>query len=323
MTKPLKTAVIGVGYLGRFHAQKYVQSAECELIGLVDSNRKRAEEVAQELSVPFYTDYQAILDQVDAVSIVVPTSVHYDLAKPFIESGVHVLLEKPFAATLDQAQELVDLAQQHRVCLQIGHLERFNVVFKEFKNLIQRPQFIESTRISAFPKRGTDVDVILDLMIHDIDLILALLGERPISVEGMGTPVLTKTVDLANARLKFANGCVANLTASRVSDKAERKLRIFQPGLYLSLNFGTGHARKLQIDPNNPPAAESLKPEVYQLSKGDALMDEIQSFLQVIHSQSRPLVSAEDGLYALEVAWQIKKQIQQQTSNNSSSDFSA
>ncbi len=311
MSSVLRTAVIGVGYLGRFHAQKYAHLDQCELVGVVDSDFKKAEAVGEDLSITAYPTHEELFGKVDAVSIVVPTIHHYQLAKSFIEQGVHVLVEKPFTASLEQARELVELSRQRQVCLQVGHLERFNVVFSEFQSLIDRPQFIDSTRISPFPKRGTDVDVILDLMIHDIDLVLALLGEYPETIEGIGTPVLTTKVDLANARLKFPSGCVVNLTASRVSDKAERKMRIFQSGLYLSLDYGTGHARKLKVDPTVSVSSDDLKPTTLQLGKNDALLEEIQSFLKTISHQSSPRVTAEDGLQAMEVAWQIKEQIQQ------------
>jgi len=307
--KMLKTAVIGVGYLGRFHAQKYAGLADSELIGVVDVDPQQAQTVADELEVPSYTDYHEVLDQVDAVSIVVPTVHHYETAKAFMEKGVHVLLEKPFAATIEEAEELEQLSGDKNLRLQIGHLERFNSVFTEFQQLIDRPKFIENIRIAPFPKRGTDVDVILDLMIHDIDLVLAVVGEYPESVDGTGVNIVTSTADLANARLRFPSGCIADLTASRVSDKAERKMRIFQSGLYLSLDYGTGQARKLQVDSNAVPDPETLKPEAFQLEKGDALLAEIESFLSAVREGKKPKVTGQDGLNAMRVAWQIKDQL--------------
>jgi len=305
----LKTAVIGVGYLGRFHAQKYAGLPESELIGVVDVDPQQAQKVADELEVPSYSDYHEVLDQVDAVSIVVPTVHHYETAKAFMEKGVHVLLEKPFAATIKEAEELEQLSGDKNLRLQIGHLERFNSVFTEFQQLIDRPKFIENIRIAPFPKRGTDVDVILDLMIHDIDLVLAVVGEYPESVDGTGVNIVTSTADLANARLRFPSGCIADLTASRVSDKAERKMRIFQSGLYLSLDYGTGQARKLQVDSNAVPDPETLKPEAFQLEKGDALLAEIESFLSAVREGKKPKVTGQDGLNAMRVAWQIKDQL--------------
>ena len=305
----LKTAVIGIGYLGRFHAQKYSGITDSELIGVVDVDPESAQNIADELEVPFYTDYHEVLDKADAVSIVVPTVLHYETAKAFLKNGVHVLLEKPFAANIGEAEELEQLSRDMNVRLQIGHLERFNPVFTEFQQLIDQPKFIENIRIAPFPKRGTDVDVILDLMIHDIDLVMAVVGEYPESVEGTGVNIITSTTDLANARLRFPSGCIADLTASRVSDKAERKMRIFQSGLYLSLDYGTGQARKLQVDPEAVPDPDTLRPESYQLEKGDALLAEIESFISVVREGKKPKVTGQDGLNAMRVAWQIKEQL--------------
>ena len=305
----LKTAVIGVGYLGRFHAQKYSGITDSELIGVVDVDPESAQNIADELEVPFYTDYHEVLDKADAVSIVVPTVLHYETAKAFLKNGVHVLLEKPFAANIEEAEELEQLSRDMNVRLQIGHLERFNPVFTEFQQLIDQPKFIENIRIAPFPKRGTDVDVILDLIIHNIDLVMAVVGEYPESVEGTGVNIITSTTDLANARLRFPSGCIADLTASRVSDKAERKMRIFQSGLYLSLDYGTGQARKLQVDPEAVPDPDTLRPESYQLEKGDALLAEIESFISVVREGKKPKVSGQDGLNAMRVAWQIKEQL--------------
>jgi len=305
----LKTAVIGVGYLGRFHAQKYVALAESELVGVVDVDSVQGQKVADEIGVPFFNDFHEVLDLVDAVSIVVPTVHHFETAKAFMEKGVHVLLEKPFAANIEEAEELEQLSRDKNLRLQIGHLERFNPVFTEFQELIDRPKFIENIRIAPFPKRGTDVDVILDLMIHDIDLVLAVVGEYPESIEGTGVNIITSTADLANARLRFPSGCIADLTASRVSDKAERKMRIFQSGLYLSLDYGTGQARKLHVEPGTAVDPETLFPETFQFEKGDALLTEIESFLLAVREGKNHKVTAEDGLNAMRVGWQIKNQL--------------
>jgi len=305
----LKTAVIGVGYLGRFHAQKYAALAESELVGVVDVDSVQGQKVADEIGVPVFNDFHEVLDLVDAVSIVVPTVHHFETAKAFMEKGVHVLLEKPFAENIEEAEELEQLSRDKNLRLQIGHLERFNPVFTEFQELIDRPKYIENIRIAPFPKRGTDVDVILDLMIHDIDLVLAVVGEYPESVEGTGVNIITSTADLANARLRFPSGCIADLTASRVSDKAERKMRIFQSGLYLSLDYGTGQARKLHVEPGTAVDPETLGPETFQLEKGDALLTEIESFLLAVREGKNPKVTAEDGLSAMRVGWQIKNQL--------------
>ena len=305
----LKTVVIGVGYLGRFHAQKYAALPDCKLLGVIDSDPKRAAEIGTELGVPHYSEIRELEEKPDAASIVVPTVHHHAVASQCLARGIHVLLEKPFAGNLEQARELEMLAKTQSLCLQIGHLERFNPVFTEFQKTINSPRFIEALRIAPFPKRGTDVDVILDLMIHDIDLILSLTGSYPEQVEATGVSILTPTTDLANARLRFPGGCIANLTASRVSDKAERKMRVFQQGSYFSLDFGNGLARRLQVDGNKPLEPEMLHPEEIQLERGDALLTEIQHFLSAIRSGREPKVPARDGLNAMRVAWEIKEQI--------------
>ena len=306
----LKVAVVGVGYLGEFHAQKYAALEECKLIGVVDIDNKKGEKVATELGVNFYEDYNEILDIVDVVSIVVPTVNHFKTAKAFLESGVHVLLEKPFAETVEEAETLDQIAREKNLCLQIGHLERFNPVFLEFKQLIDKPKFVENIRIAPFPKRATDVDVVMDLMIHDIDMVLSVVGEYPNYIESTGVNIITEKVDLANARLRFPSGCIADLTASRVSDKSERKMRIFQSGLYLSLDYGTGQARKLEVERGAISDPESLSPKSFQFEKGDALLAEIKSFLSSVKEEKEPKVSAQDGLNAMRVALQIKSNLQ-------------
>jgi len=305
----LKTAVIGVGYLGRFHAQKYNLLEDSKLICVVDIDQERGKKVADELEVNFFKDFHEILDKVDAVSVVVPTIDHYEIAKVFLEKGVHILLEKPFAAKIEEAEILEQLSREKKVCLQIGHLERFNPVFTEFQQLIDKPRYIENIRIAPFPDRGADVDVVMDLMIHDIDMVLAVVGELPDSIESTGVSIITPQVDLANARLRFPSGCISDLTASRVSDKSERKMRIFQSGLYLSLDYGTGKARKLHVDKESYSNSKNLSPESFQLEKGDALLSEIKSFLSAIIQEKKPKVTAEDGLNAMRVAWQIKSKL--------------
>lgn len=305
----LKTAVIGVGYLGRFHAQKYATLPGSQLLGVIDTDEKRARQVAEELGVPSYSSIEKLPEKPDAVSIAVPTVQHHVTAHQCLDRGIHVLLEKPFASSIREARDLLEFSEKQNLCLQIGHLERFNPVFMEFQGTVERPQFIESIRIAPFPKRGTDVDVILDLMIHDIDLVLSLLHSFPVQVEANGVAILTHTTDLANARLRFPGGCIVNMTASRVSDKAERKMRVFQKGNYLSMNFGSGQARRLQVDPDNPVDAEMLKPVEVQLEKGDALKTEIESFLHSAATGSRPLVPGEDGLDAMRVALEIIEQL--------------
>ncbi|MBI3753014.1 MAG: Gfo/Idh/MocA family oxidoreductase, partial [Deltaproteobacteria bacterium] len=226
----IKVAVVGVGYLGRFHAEKYAGIPEVELIGVVDADKKQVEAVASGLKTSAFHSYKDILskDKVDAVSIVVPTSLHYSIAKDFLLHGIDVLLEKPITATLEQADDLVRIAKNKRAILQIGHLERFNAAVMAARGIVNNPLYIECHRLSPFPNRSTDVDVILDVMIHDIDIILSFVQSDIESIDAAGLAVLTNMADIANARLRFKNGCVANITASRVSKERVRKITLFQ-----------------------------------------------------------------------------------------------
>jgi len=237
MTEQLRVGVIGVGYLGRFHALIYSRLPGVDLVGVADLNAARAAEVAAEAGCIGYADPLALLGQVDAVSIVVPTSLHLEVARPYLERGVHMLLEKPVAPDRRQGAEIVRLAEASGAILQIGHLERFNAGIMELARRIDAPRFIEAQRMGGFTERATDVDVVSDLMIHDIDIILALVDSDLADVRAVGTSVLTEHLDIANARLEFVNGTVANVVASRVSDKPTRRIRVFQPRCYLSLDF--------------------------------------------------------------------------------------
>jgi predicted dehydrogenase len=233
----IRCAVIGVGYLGRFHAQKYQLLPNVDLVGVCDLNQQALETVSTELKIPAYRHYSDLFNQVDAVSIAATTCMHYEIARDFLAQGIHVLLEKPMTETVSQAKELIALAQTHQVKLQIGHLERFNAARLALDEYLETPLFIESNRLAPFNPRGADVNVILDVMIHDIDLIQHMVKSPILSILANGTPILTQDIDIANARITFANQCVANLTASRVSYKMERKTRIFQPNSYLSIDY--------------------------------------------------------------------------------------
>ena len=302
----LRTAVIGVGYLGRYHAEKYAQLPESRLIAVVDTNTSRAEALGQKLGVQALTDYHDLLGRVDAVSIVVPTPLHYPIARKFLEHGSHVLVEKPMTSSLEQAQSLIDLARENRRKLQIGHLERFNTAVLGLHQVVNTPQFIESHRLAPFKPRGTDISVVLDLMIHDIDLILNIVDSSLKSVDASGVPVLTSEVDIANARLVFESGCVANVTASRVSTKTERKMRLFQHDAYISVDF---HNRVLSIHRKGRgemfPGIPNIEIEKNHFKDGDALKTEIKMFLKSITDEDEPIVSGEDGKQALETAMKI------------------
>lgn len=307
----LRTAVIGVGYLGRFHAQKYAQIAESQLIAVVDANAESAQRVATELSVEACTDFAQVIDRVDAVSIAVPTPLHFAIGRAALERGIHVLMEKPIATTVAEARELVDLARQNRCVLQVGHLERFNPAVVAAANRLETPRFVESHRLAPFKQRGTDVSVVLDLMIHDIDLIQELVGEPIEGIDAVGATVFSDETDIVNARIRFRGGCVANTTASRISLKQERKIRIFQDDAYLSIDMQQKILtviRKKDAAPVESPAQVSIEEESFD--QGDALLAEIEAFLRAIREGTEPVVSGEDGLRALETAMQITRLIQ-------------
>jgi len=303
-------AVIGAGYLGKFHAQKYQALDNCRLVGLVDSDPATVAEMADLYpEATASTDYQTIIDQVDAVSIVTSTPSHYEIAKQFLSRGKHVLLEKPMTSTTEQAEELIKIAQDQHCILQIGHIERFNPTVLAMDEHMQQPKFIESQRLSPFKARGTDVSVVLDLMIHDIDIILSIVKADIESIQASGMSVLSDDIDIANARITFANDCVANVTASRVSTKSERKLRLFQGNAYFSADLGI-HELKVYTRENNEINAQS-----FNFEKSDALLAEITQFLECIHNNTQPLVSGSDGLRALHTANQIANTIQLHNAN--------
>jgi predicted dehydrogenase len=303
---PLRCAVVGAGYLGRFHAQKYAALADCELVGVADPSVEARERLKAELGVEGFADYRELLGRVDAVSIATPTSLHHAVARDFLAAGAHALVEKPITATAEEARELIALAASKGLVLQVGHLERFNPVILAVEGELANPRFIESNRLAPFKPRGTDVSVVLDLMIHDIDLIEHVVRSPITSIDAIGAPVFTDEIDIANARIRFANGCVADVTASRISLKAERKLRVFQADAYLSIDL---QQKLLSIVRKPASLAEGALPKVdleeRSFEQGDALQDEIRSFVDVVRRGARPVVSGEDGLRALETATRI------------------
>ena len=302
--KRLRAAVIGVGYLGKYHAQKYAALPDVELVAVVDENLPRAQEAAREHGCRAVADFHAILGATDIVSIVVPTEQHHAVARACLEAGAHILVEKPVTRTLEEAEDLIRLAAAQGRIFQVGHVERFNPAVLALQEVLRDPLFIESYRLASFKPRGTDVDVVLDLMIHDIDIILNLVRSEIKDVRPIGYPVLTDEVDIGHARLEFANGCVANVTASRVSDKALRKVRVFQPDAYLSIDLhnpkfvcwrrlrdGAGAARLASEEKAFPPT--------------DLLLEEIRAFVAAVRGGTAPVVSGSDGKRALEVALRI------------------
>jgi len=304
----IKVGVIGVGYLGKFHAEKYAASAKAQLIAVADIDAARAKEIGAHVGVEAVVDYRDLLGQVQCVSIAVPTKFHYQVARDFIAAGVDVLVEKPLTADITEARQLVEAANQQRVILQVGHLERFNPAIRRLEGVVKDPKFVECHRLAPFIERGTDVNVVLDLMIHDIDVIVSLVRSPVQRVEAVGVPVLTDKPDIANARIKFANGCIANVTASRVSLKRERKVRFFQPDAYISIDYDQ---RRAQIYHKPAPGAGwlDIRAENIDIQDGDALADEIDSFLDCVAARTVPLVGGEEALVALEIASMISRQL--------------
>jgi len=306
----MRTAVIGVGYLGRFHAQKYAALPNSELVGIADPSEAARTAVSAELGVPAHADYRELLGRVDAVSIVTPKPQHFAVAKEFLEAGAHVLVEKPMTATVEEGVALVEAARRAGRALQVGHLERFNAAVQAVQPILTVPRFIESARLAPFKHRGTDVNVVLDLMIHDIDLILSIVRSPVISVDAIGSSVFSNEIDIANARLRFANGCVANATASRVSLKTERRLRLFQDDAYVSVDL---HQKVLTVIRKGVGVGSDGMPQVAieetSYEQGDALKVEIEAFLQAAASGDAPPVTGEDGLLALSTAVSITEQV--------------
>jgi predicted dehydrogenase len=308
----IRAAVIGVGYLGRFHAQKYAQAAGCELVAVVDNRREAREQVAAELGTRAVGDHCELLGMVDAVSVVTPTPAHCAIARDFLERGAHVLVEKPITETAAQARELIELAARTRRILQVGHLERFNAAILAAEPYLNSPRFVECHRLAPYRERGTDVNVVLDLMIHDIDIVQTIVGAPISAIDAVGTPVFSEEIDIANARIRFENGCVANATASRVSLKTERKLRVFEDDAYLSLDLQQKILTLIRKRTTPPrPGELPVTIEEQSLEPGDALKAEIDSFLGCIRSGGRPVVPGEAGLMALETATRITEQVRQ------------
>lgn len=306
----LNCAVIGVGYLGRFHAQKYLQLPNANLVGVCDHHTTQGQAVATELGVPFYADYRELFGQVDAVSIAASTQAHYAIAKDCLLHGVHVLIEKPMTETVAQAQELIQLSKKMNVKLQVGHLERFNPARIHIEPYLNHPLFIESQRLAPFTPRGADVNVILDLMIHDIDLIQTMVNSPLVHIEAHGAPILSSAIDIANARLTFENQCVANVSASRVSFKKERKTRIFQANSYLSIDYQEKSIAVFKKGSGELfPGIPDFVQHECKFEQGDALLEEIKAFLRCIQDDTPPLVTAEDGCNALATAEKITRLI--------------
>ncbi|MGX9727049.1 MAG: Gfo/Idh/MocA family oxidoreductase [Candidatus Electronema sp. VV] len=308
--KMIRIGVIGVGYLGRFHAQKYAAMDGVELIGVADVDPARAEAVAKECGTVAFTDYKELLERTDAVSIVVPTVHHHRVALDCLTRGVDILLEKPMTVTLAEADALIRLTEEKQLILQVGHLERFNPAVLAVQPLLKNPLFIEAHRLSVFKNRGTDVDVILDLMIHDIDIILSMVNSPIQSIHTVGAPVVTQLTDIANARIVFENGCTANITVSRISLDSVRKMRIFQPGRYLAVDFGKKEVMEVRLKQEGSgfPLPEIAK---HAFQEQDVLELELREFVGNVRLRRQPTVSGREGRRALEIALDVIRQIRE------------
>jgi len=323
MTQRIKVGVIGVGHLGEHHARIYSELPEADLIGIYDLDMDKAKSKAEKYKTTYFKELNELLEKVEAVSLVVPTSSHYEVAKKILDRNVHILIEKPITETVQQAEELIQIAKNKNLTLQVGHIERFNPALWAVENIKLEPKFIESHRLSSFKERGTDVAVILDLMIHDLDLVLYLVKDKIKSVEASGVSVIAETEDIANARITFEKGCVANVTASRISARPMRKLRIFQKNAYLSLDFLEKSAEiyelveiprtKIPVDKTvvgEIPAEKLGKTIIYrklETKQEDMLTSELSSFLQAVAEKIPPLVTGKQAKQALELALLIRE----------------
>jgi len=299
----IKVAVIGVGHLGSLHAKIYQELENSSLVGVCDIDKTRLEQVSKALNVPGYTNYEELFAGVDAVSIVVPTKLHYRVANDFLKTNIHALVEKPFTSNLKEADSLIKAASENNLILQVGHIERFNSAFAATLKIIKNPKFIECHRLSPFPNRSLDVGVVLDIMIHDIDIILGLVNSKIKKIESVGVNVLTQFEDIANSRITFENGCVANLTASRISDEVMRKIRIFQENTYISLDYKEAKACVYRKN------LFKITKEDLPIEKEQPLKKELESFIGSVISHKEPLVSGPVAREALKVALEIQHQI--------------
>lgn len=311
----LKAGVIGAGHLGKIHLKLLQQSSEYQLIGFYDGDSKRAKQIQDEFGYKSFESAEALIQAVDVIDVVTPTITHFETAKKAIIAGKHLFIEKPITSTYQQAEELISLAKKHKVKGQVGHVERFNPAFTAVKDKIGQPMFIEAHRLAEFNPRGTDVPVVLDLMIHDIDVILSVVKSEVKNVYASGVSVISETPDIANARIQFENGCVANLTASRISLKNMRKARFFQRDAYISVDFLERKCEvvKMKDAPKEPDDfamilqnAEGIKKQIYfenpNVDSNNAILDELESFAQAINNNTDPVVTLEQGALALKIA---------------------
>ncbi|MGH9935035.1 MAG: Gfo/Idh/MocA family oxidoreductase [Blastocatellia bacterium] len=310
MADKIKTAVIGVGSLGQAHARVHASLEQAELVAVCDVNENQGRAIAERHATRFIRDYRELIGKVEAVSVATPTANHHEITRAFLEAGVHVLVEKPMARTLDEADEMIRLAESRRLVLQAGHIERFNPAFVALRRRIERPRFFEAHRMGVFTPRSLDVDVVMDLMVHELDIIASLVESEVVKLDAVGIPILTPKIDLANARLEFADGCVANITASRVAGERLRKLRVFQPNEYYSLDYAEQQVTMLKL---TPPKAGGAPPEIsaetLQIEKREPLLAEIESFVTAVQSRTSPAVGGAEGRRALALAIEVLEKI--------------
>ncbi|MEX2117440.1 MAG: Gfo/Idh/MocA family oxidoreductase [Bacteroidota bacterium] len=324
----LTVAVIGAGHLGSLHARMLSQIKDADLVGIYDIDESKGSALAAELNTKVFRNLEEAVNAASAVSIATTTKTHFDIGSQVVEAGKHVFIEKPLTETIEQARKLVQLAESKKVKVQVGHIERFNPAILALEQYRLQPLFIESHRLAQFNPRGADVDVVLDLMIHDIDLILSLVKSRVTRIDANGVAVVSNSADIANARLQFESGCVANVTASRISQNRMRKMRLFQRDAYISIDFAQGLAEVFRLVDEADASVKSTmllgkieqgtrkraivyeQPEVREVN---ALKHELELFVQCVRNDSEPAVTGSDGLQALEVAAEIMKTIESQT----------
>ncbi len=317
----VNAGVLGAGHLGKIHLRLLNQSPKFNLVGFYDADESNAKKVSEELGYHYFKTIDELIDAVDVVDIVTPTLSHYECAKQAIEKGKHIFIEKPITNTVDEAEHIRELLAEHNIKGQVGHVERFNPAFLAVKDKLEKPMFIEAHRLAEFNPRGTDVPVVLDLMIHDIDIILSVVKSKVKKLSASGVSVISDTPDIANARIEFENGCVANLTASRISLKNMRKTRFFQKDAYISVDFLEKKCEvvKMKDAPNNPgdfdmilQNAEGVKKQIYfdnpEVSNNNAILEELETFADAINNNTKPIVSLHDGTEALRVATMVISQ---------------
>ncbi len=308
--RKIRVGIVGVGYLGKYHLEKYLGIQGVDVVGICDTNQETGKRIAEENGIPYTVDYRQFIGTVDAVSVVVPTVHHHRVAIDFLNAGVDVFVEKPITTSLVEAQSLIDTAESRGLILQVGHLERFNPAVLALNGTMREPMFIESHRLSPFPDRSVDIDVILDLMIHDIDIILNIVKSPIRHIDAVGVPIITDQVDIVNARLNFESGCVANVTASRVSLEKMRKIRIFQSDAYISIDYA---AQKIEVYKRIGDGKDhfSIVKQDMDISPSDYLGDEIRSFVEAVRTRGTPSVTGRDGKRALEVAMLIRERLEE------------